>query len=382
MSGLPEINAKTAPPEVKGWCPGALRPMLSGDGWVVRIRPPLGRLSQSQAAGIADLADAHGNGMLDLSNRANLQIRGVTKASHAPLIDGLKAHGLVDTSATAEARRNIIVTPFADDDAYQFAALLSDALAEWEGPEMPGKFGFAIDTGPVPVLRGSPADIRLERDAMGGLLICAEGCDLGQAVEDGLAVTAMIALARDGLNSGSGSRMRKLLVNGFNLSARFSVQRQQVEHASVPGAVAQGFLTALAFGQIQAKTLRDLSHLGGLRMTPWRMVLIENLKEPPMLADMITAPDDPLRRVVACTGAPSCTQAFAAVRPIARALAPRVPKGKILHVSGCSKGCAHPRVAALTVVAAHDGFNFAANALASDTPDRWRLRPEDLSELI
>ena len=25
--------------EIKGWCPGALRPMLSGDGLVVRVRP-------------------------------------------------------------------------------------------------------------------------------------------------------------------------------------------------------------------------------------------------------------------------------------------------------------------------------------------------------
>ncbi len=27
--------------EIKGWCPGALRPMQSGDGLVVRIRPRL-----------------------------------------------------------------------------------------------------------------------------------------------------------------------------------------------------------------------------------------------------------------------------------------------------------------------------------------------------
>ena len=28
-------------PQVKGWCPGAHRPMMSGDGLVVRIRPRL-----------------------------------------------------------------------------------------------------------------------------------------------------------------------------------------------------------------------------------------------------------------------------------------------------------------------------------------------------
>ena len=67
--------------EIKGWCPSALRPMQSGDGFVVRIRPHGGRLSAEQAEGIADLAERHGNGLIDLTGRANLQIRGV-RADH------------------------------------------------------------------------------------------------------------------------------------------------------------------------------------------------------------------------------------------------------------------------------------------------------------
>ena len=42
---------------VKGWCPGALRPMLSGDGLVVRVRPFGGRIDTAQIAGLAQLAD-------------------------------------------------------------------------------------------------------------------------------------------------------------------------------------------------------------------------------------------------------------------------------------------------------------------------------------
>ncbi len=38
MSVLPRID-------VKGWCPGALRPMESGDGLVVRVRPRAGAFS-------------------------------------------------------------------------------------------------------------------------------------------------------------------------------------------------------------------------------------------------------------------------------------------------------------------------------------------------
>ena len=69
-------------PRVHGWCPGALRPMMSGDGLVVRVRAPLGRLTSAQAAGVARLASELGNGLIDISARANLQIRGVTPDAH------------------------------------------------------------------------------------------------------------------------------------------------------------------------------------------------------------------------------------------------------------------------------------------------------------
>ena len=61
--------------DIKGWCPGALRPMASGDGLVLRIRARNGRLTPDQAQGIAGLARQHGNGLIDLTSRANLQLR-------------------------------------------------------------------------------------------------------------------------------------------------------------------------------------------------------------------------------------------------------------------------------------------------------------------
>ncbi len=56
---------------VKGWCPGALRPMESGDGLVVRIRPRLAELAPYQMRGIAAAALRHGNGVIELTARAN-----------------------------------------------------------------------------------------------------------------------------------------------------------------------------------------------------------------------------------------------------------------------------------------------------------------------
>ena len=97
---------------IKGWCPGALRPMLSGDGLVVRVRPRGGRLTPAQAAASPSSRQRHGNGLIDLTARANLQMRGVTEPSHPPLIDGLAGLAWSTRDPQAEARRNILVTPF------------------------------------------------------------------------------------------------------------------------------------------------------------------------------------------------------------------------------------------------------------------------------
>ncbi|MDB5630619.1 MAG: cobG, partial [Tardiphaga sp.] len=111
-------------PAIRGWCPGALRPMASGDGLVARVRPRGGRLTPVQAIGLARLAVAHGNGLLDLTSRANIQVRGVIEGGYSPLTEGLAALGLIDPTAEAEAQRNIVVTPYwsSDDDVQTIAA--------------------------------------------------------------------------------------------------------------------------------------------------------------------------------------------------------------------------------------------------------------------
>ncbi|MFM7334633.1 MAG: precorrin-3B synthase, partial [Tabrizicola sp.] len=168
--------------EIKGWCPGALRPMQSGDGLVVRIRPPLGRLTPAQAAAIAHASETYGNGIIDLSARANLQLRGVTEASHPQLIEDLRAQGLIDPDIETETLRNLIVTPFRDADTTQLADTLTAALAGM--PSLPGKFGFALDTSTRPVLTQASADIRIERSADGRLILRPDGHPLGQPVTD------------------------------------------------------------------------------------------------------------------------------------------------------------------------------------------------------
>ena len=370
-------------PLIKGWCPGALRPMLSGDGLLVRVRPHAGRLTSGQAAGIAALADRYGNGMLDLTTRANLQLRGVNQASHPALMNGLRDLGLVDTSPGAESRRNIVVTPFwnADDGTLQLATALSAALASPDAPVLPGKFGFAVDVGQLAFLRTASADIRIEREPY-GYAVRAEGFASYAKVAADEAVPVAIELARWFLINGGGtagrSRMATLAPHCV-LPARFQSADVFPAAAAAPklGTAAQGWLVGAEFGQLQAATLAALSKLGALRMTPWHMLLVEGATHAPDLAGLITQSNDPRLRVVACTGAPGCLQAAAATRPLARALAPHVPIGRLLHVSGCAKGCAHPKAAA-TLVATPAGFDLIRNGTASSPPDLIGLPPETI----
>ncbi len=370
-------------PVIQGWCPGALRPMASGDGLVVRIRLPGGRMTPDQARRIADLAAAHGNGLLDLSARANLQLRGVTPESHTPLIAALTAMGLIDRDAEAEARRNILIAPFwrEGDDTQRIAANLAHLLAAPDAPALPGKFGSAIDTGPTPVLREVSADIRVERLSDGGLIARAEGMESGARVAPEMAADTMLRLARwfvsaGGLQDGRG-RMAALVTRGMPAPEPFHEVPATMAQPFVPapGLVRAGALVGLAFGQTDPETLSALAALGPLRLTPWRMLLIEGLCDMPDLPGLITSAADPLLRVVACTGAPGCLQAHQPTRDLARRLAPHVPHGGLLHVSGCAKGCAHPGPAALTLTATPRGFDLISRGAATGTPALSGLSP-------
>ena len=152
-----------------GWCPGALNPMMTGDGLIVRIKPRLGRLSPEQARGIAQASQAFGNGDLDLTARANLQIRGANARRLPGLIRALDGLGLIDPSSAAEAVRNVVSSPLAGFDA---SAILDvrDAVTTLETRlvedstlhTLPAKFNFVIDDGGRLGLADVTADIRFE----------------------------------------------------------------------------------------------------------------------------------------------------------------------------------------------------------------------------
>lgn len=371
---------------IKGWCPGALRPMQSGDGLVVRVRPFGGRLDAAQTAGLAHLAERHGNGLIDVTSRANLQIRGVSESSHRLLLDGLAQLTLLDPDVDTESRRNILVTPFwrDGDETQALAAELEEALADCV-LELPTKFGFAVDDGTSRVLAGNSADIRIERDPAGGLLVRADGARLGRAVARGEAVSIALAFASWFVTSGGAKggrgRMATHLAAGAELPGALCGEAEPapIMAAARPGLYAQGAMVGIAFGQMPHATLNQLSGCGdALRMTPWRMVLSEGQRTMPTAAGLIIEAYDPALRVIACSGAPRCREAHADTRALAASLAPNIGAASRLHVSGCAKGCAHSGPAAITLVATGAGFDLVRGGSTRDEPILRGLDRDDI----
>ena len=348
---------------VKGWCPGAWRPMMSGDGLVVRVRPRLARLTSQQALGLAELAQAQGSGIVELTRRANLQLRGVR--DHAAVIEGLSALDLLDPDPEAEARRNVTVAPDwqAGDTTQRIAEALTARLHDL--PDLPAKFGFLIDAGPHRVLDGVPGDIRIERGDT-GLILRADGQARGRAVVEADAVEAALDLARwFAAHSGEARRMRGVTPPDAGDTAPGPV-----------GAVA-GFLEGgVAFGQTAAGSLAAVARAAdGLRITPWRTLLLEGATA---LPDDLLPPSDPLLQIDACPGAPLCPQATVETRTLARRAH---PKGS-LHVSGCAKGCARSAPADVTLVGRDGRFDLVIGGRAGDTPAATGLTPQEALDAL
>jgi len=371
---------------IKGWCPSALRPMQSGDGLVVRLRPRGGRITSAQATAIAELAERHGNGLIDLTARANLQLRGVSEQSHEPLIAALADLGLIDPDLQTESQRNILVAPFwhEGDDTQSLTAELEQKLAE-RPRDLPAKFGFAVDCGAERVLARASADIRIERGVDGGLIVRPDGAEQGSPVTREDAVHCALELAEwfvasGGIKDGRG-RIAAHLARGATLpnSLRGSEPPAPAAAPLQVGIHPAGALVGVAFGQMRSVTLQFLvQQTAGLRMTPWRMIVVESLREMPRHDGLVTRADDPILRVVACTGAPGCQEALAETRSLAATLAPHLPEDRLLHVAGCAKGCAHPAAAPVTLVGTRDGFDLIRDGSAHDSPARRGLQQADI----
>ncbi len=92
----------------------------------------------------------------------------------------------------------------------------------------------------------------------------------------------------------------------------------------------------------------------------------------------IVRPDDPRRAVSACAGAPACASGMMPARAIAAGVAaaatPMLDGSVSIHVSGCAKGCAHPRPATLSFIGNGDRADVVVGGRAGD-PARRAVAP-------
>ncbi|MXJ36412.1 hypothetical protein GRW22_22685, partial [Escherichia coli] len=85
--------------------------MPTGDGLLARIHPPLGRLTAAQVRAVAEGARRFGNGHVDVTIRANLQIRGVAPETQDALAEHLVGFGLGDVRADGGPQRLTLTAP-------------------------------------------------------------------------------------------------------------------------------------------------------------------------------------------------------------------------------------------------------------------------------
>jgi precorrin-3B synthase len=417
----------SAAPARKGWCPGALRPMPSGDGLLVRIRPRGGRLALDQAEALAECAAHYGNGLMEISSRANLQLRGIGEAGLSSLQSRLDALGLLDADETTESLRNIVASPISDCDP---GAVLDvgPVVAELEARlgadaslhRLPPKFSFLVDGGGALPLGDVEADIRLEalQSAEGPrwavLLAGADDVAASCAPHEAAEVAADLArafLREAGDGEVAPRRMRTLVaLRGaavvFSAAGRPPIDRPSPRrrammtallgvHSFGPtyavGAVLPlGRMNGEAFGAL-ARAARDCG-VRDIRLTPWRALLAAGLRRDG--AERLSAvvrqngfildPADPRLAVVACSGAPACANAARPVQADALAFAQALPTGRgiVLHVSGCEKGCAHAKAAPLTLVAHARGYALIVAGKAADRPMREGLSVQAASSIL
>lgn len=381
-------------------CPGLLRPHLAADGAVVRVRLPGGMITAAALAQLSAAADHFANGELQLTSRANLQLRGVPvdESGDVPdvLVDAVRAAGLLP-SDSAELVRNIVCSPmtgrlggFADlrPLAGRLDALLcgSPALAA-----LPGRFLFGLDDGSGDIAIAS-CDLGVVARPDGRAVLMAGG-QRGPVVELEAAVDALATMALSFLDlrrTGSSDCWHVAELPGGGAALLTAIpddpgvdpQRSAIAAASTEEAAPPRFgahrqvdgrsllslvvpLGRLTSTQVQAVVAAARLGSGDLVITPWNALIIPDL--PPavgstnlagvaaMLADagLPSTADSGWIGVSACTGAPGCARGAGPTAPVATriahlagtAAAAHRSSAEPVHVVACERRCGAPAVA-------------------------------------
>ena len=406
------VSRPASPSLVRGACPGVVAPMEAADGMLLRVRVPGGAITADGIRTVAEVAERFGSGVVELTVRANLQIRGVRPSDVAAAGDRLVRSGLALADPVRDERRDVIGSPLAGHDPTELVdlsavlAAVAHRLATEPGLDgLPPKFGVVLDGGGSASVRSIPGDVAL------GAVRADDGrvvlqLALGRALDAGAPDTCIavddvvpVVLATAHLAAAHGERMavladlmgREPVVAACTAGASGSGRRIIDVAASVrrgrrdPAAAAPSIASPARIGEsphrdddrvnlagapfLGRTSPRALRSVAGqaeaagaaVRLTPWRSLVLAGVLRSQRLArtaglaaaGFSPDPDDPAHLVSACVGLPGCASSRADTQAAAVALldGPR-PTARI-HLSGCEKRCGAD--AGHVVVADEDG---------------------------
>ena len=396
--------------EIKGWCPTAYRPMATGDGLLLRLTPKRIGLSPQQLVAIAETSLEFGNGQIDLTQRANLQIRGIDPDHYSKALTSLIKRGLLGSEEASEYPANILISPLSSlekntrltarglaDELNKL--LLQNKLTEY----LPSKFLFCINDCTRLSLYSVKSDILIDLSEEGKTsLILANDYQNPIFIEHQDCLASVIELIKRFLelskqNNFIFRRMHSLIekigINAFLKPLNLKTTLLNKEFKPKKDA----YLGLISFndnhfigvsgpsGAWKAEQLRSFAQIlvqhkfQNLQLTPWRSFLIPiyDFRQRLRLLDeinqlnLITRQDDPRLALIACPGAPKCSQAYGNTEEVLEKFSSYAsffssPKEIIVHISGCTKGCVKGDPTPLTITLTDQGYNLIKNGRADN----------------
>ena len=404
-------------PARRGACPSLAVPMQTGDGLLARISP-LGGIAPAAFADLCAAAQRHGNGVIEVTQRGNIQVRGLSDASAPLFAEEFGALGIPNATGAAMTTNALAgLDPSEVIDGSVLLNQLRDALDATDLPSrLDAKVSVVADGGGAVHLDSLKADIRLGAlDHPSGVLwhLAVAGraeasTPLGAIAPEHAPETVIHLLqviASHGPNARAGDVLSSAGIAVFRAAIGSGLldvpppKRPAPEPIGIHPlrkGVALGL--GLAFGS-DAKTLIELANAAAdagateIRSTPGRALLIVGLSA--LAADhlrtfaehlgFVVRADDPRRHVAACAGAPACRSGEIATRALAPLIvgaAASLFDGSVqVHLSGCRKGCAHAGRAALTIVGMPRRCGIVINGSPLDLPVS-QILPQALPESL
>jgi precorrin-3B synthase len=318
-------------------CPGVLRLHSADDGLLARVRLPGGRIDARGLRGVAEAARL-GNGLIELTSRASLQVRGLSSSVSDAAATLLAAAGLLP-SASHERVRNILASPLAGRHPRSVAATddlvieLDRRLCAEPGLDgLSGRFLFAIDDGAA--LIGRAGDVTLTATALGRFRVGDRELPADEAI--GAALDQAHRALRTELP------VSRAVVYPEHL--RLGALRQ------IDGRVALTVLPRLArLTPSQADRLAALSE--EVRLSTRRTLTLVDVEPAEAAATtmalralgLIDDPGSGWFGLTACAGIGACTRAQRDVRALAAARAGQRTGGDPPeHFAACARNCGRP----------------------------------------